>query len=464
MLAVVSTSLFTASYGRLFGREPEPVGLHYQVTVVDPKEQLIEVKLRIEDHSAAAIHLGFSANSVQQNAPVSRFRVRSATDENGDDMSVVRERGIWRFKGSPLIELRYEVHLGRGREEGRYADALLSDCDETGARLLGSDLFLFPLDTDAHTIDVEYVLPDGWDLIHPFQSGPNSASYPELRSLYYSVVAVGDYRELRRIVGDCELILAVRGRFNFGDRDLIDTIARVVEPQIEFFQGGVRPRYVFIVNPHPTIDDPRHLHYFGLHFDASMAILLDQRTDRPRLQSEPAHILAHEFFHNWNGELIRQNDYDMNWFVEGVTTYYSYRSCKDARLLDSGSFAREIRDRYTNYYATNPRRSTMTLAEAGQTVLQDPAITSYLYAGGTLAALSLDDEIKSVSGQRVSLDDLMQELARLALADDNWILTQEELESALNGLTGSDFGPWFARYVYGNSELELPAYVIEDAR
>jgi predicted metalloprotease with PDZ domain len=190
-----------------------------------------------------------------------------------------------------------------------------------------------------------------------------------------------------------------------------------------------------------------------------MAILLDPRTDRLSLQAEPAHIIAHEFFHNWNGELIRQENYEMNWFIEGVTTYYSYKSCQDVRMLDGGGFARELRDRYEKHYVGNPKRLELSLAEAGQTVLQNQDTTQLLYSGGMLAALALDIEIDSRSGHQESLDDIMLDLAARARLDPEWHLTREELVASLAAATGTDFDPWLSDYVYGQQALALPEYV-----
>ena len=64
-------------------------------------------------------------------------------------------------------------------------------------------------------------------------------------------------------------------------------------------------------------------HYFGLRFNASMILLLDPRSARDRLEKEPAALCAHEFFHSWIGELVRQRGYEMNWFVEGVATLWA---------------------------------------------------------------------------------------------------------------------------------------------
>ena len=44
--------------------------------------------------------------------------------------------------------------------------------------------------------------------------------------------------------------------------------------------------------------------YYGIHYGGSMILLLDRRLDRSELMDTPMAIIAHEFFHNWNGEAL----------------------------------------------------------------------------------------------------------------------------------------------------------------
>lgn len=424
--------------------------LTYAVQVVDPVQGHLEVLLQAKDVDTSALYLGFSSNSVAGSAPASRFRVRQAVGENGKSLPIQHERGLWKLKGGGAeVTVRYEVFLRQGPRASSFAEEVLSRCDAGGARLVGSDVFLFPVHAQSSSIEVLYDLPASWELFHPFQIQSAQAVYPDIPSLYYSVVAAGPYRSVKRTVGGCELVLAIQGHFAFGDADLMNMIGRIAELQIEFFQGSVRPRYLFVVNPHPHSDDVDKLRYFGLHFDASMIILLDERTDRRRLQAEPAHICAHEFFHNWNGETIRQLGYDMNWFVEGVTTYYAYAFRVAARMLDSGGFARDLQRRYETEYLSNPLRQRVSPAAAGARVLEDPHTTRLLYVSGLLVASALNHAIDHATLHERSLDDLMRLLVDVAAADPTFVLTRASLEAALYDLTGQDFSPWLDRYVYG---------------
>ena len=440
---------------------PAPVDLRYTVEIADPEDAILRVRLRIEGAAGPRLHLGFSSNAVARNAPAAKFRVRNA-EADGRPAPIEHETGEWIVRGAGRheTEIEYEVHLGAGHEASPYADVALSRLDGDGGRLLGSDVFLFPTSISSESIEVDYRLPPGWQLFHPFAVSATTVRPPSLRALYYSAGAVGRHRTLAREVDGVYVEIAVRGNYAFGDDDLMEMISRVARQQLEFFGQSPRRRYLFVVEPHPQDRDPRLLHYFGLHFDASMIVLLDPRTDRRRLQNEPASLCAHEFFHNWMGEQLATDELSMNWFIEGITTFYADRTRIAVRMLDRGRWAQELQERYRADWVEANVRKAVSVADAGRLVLQDPEITRMLYVGGRFVALALDQEIVRATGARSDLDDLVLGLVDRAVADPRFRLTRSALETAYRSLTGEELGPWLDRYVYGRAELPLPGYVV----
>lgn len=432
--------------------------LHYVVTLRDPASAVLDVRLTLTE-PRGHLHLGFSSNSLAPTAPASKFRVRHMM--TGDtDLPIDRHEHGWSTRTAQRpVDVVYEVHLNGPRPERAFADEGLSAIDDDGARLLGSDVFLFPIDQDVTEITVEYVLPEGWDLHHPFAVDTFTAAPPTLRSLYSSVVGVGPYRHATRTVRGTEIRVALRGNYAFGDDDLVDVIERIVAHQLDFFGTAPYERYLFVIDEHPDQNDPELLHYFGLHFDASMLVLLDPRTDRRRLHGEPASLCAHEFFHNWLGEQLSQSNYAMNWFVEGITTLYAYRTRVATGMLDPGRYATEIAERHRQHWQDEELRHRLTLAEAGKIVLQDPAITRMTYTGGLLVGIALDDALVTRTRGDASLDDVLQNMVDRAALEPTYRLTRATLEAELRAVSGEDFGPWLERYVYGVDEVPLPTFV-----
>lgn len=435
-----------------------PTDLHYVVAVTDPAAGVLEITLEIPAPQTS-LHLGFSRNSLSPTAPASKFRVRSI-EATGGARAIDRSDGDWSAStGGEPTTVRYEVHLNGTHSSNVFAEEGLSAIDPEGARLLGSDVFLFPVDQEIGAITVDYRLPDGWALHHPFATDTFAAALPNLRALYSSVVGIGHFRHAVRDVRGVEIRIVLRGEFAFGDDDLIGVVERIVAHQLDFFGDSPYDHYLFVVDAHPHHDDPQLLHYFGLHFDASMLVLLDPRTDRSRLHGEPASLFAHEFFHNWLGEHVQQKGYAMNWFVEGITTLYAYRTRLATGMLDRGRYAEEISSRHREQWAGESLRGNLSLAEAGEIVLQDPAITRMTYTGGLLVGIALDDAIVRETQGDASLDDVLRGMAERARIEPAYRLTRATLEAELARVSGRDFGPWLERYVYGVEDLPLPTFV-----
>ncbi|HKK70947.1 MAG TPA: M1 family aminopeptidase [Candidatus Krumholzibacteria bacterium] len=446
---------------RAFGGGADPtLGLRYEVAIDDPATGRIAVSLHVTG-SGDRIELGTSDHVLAPADPHVQFRVREARDPEGRPLEIVRHAQGWdvETRGRPA-RIDYEVHLhSPARHRGSFAREALSSIDVDGARLLGSDVFVFPLTAGVDSLEVRYDLPPDWTLHHPFATDATTAAPPSLPALYGSAVAVGRYRHLERQIDAVRVELALRGNYAFGDADLMDVVERVVRHQVELFGHAPSDRYLFVVNEHPAQEDPELLHYFGLHFRASMVLLIDPRTRRRSLQGEPASLCAHEFFHNWLGEELRQQGYEMNWFVEGVTTLYAYRTQLATGMLDHGRFAREVRRRHRDHWVDNPARARMSLSEAGSVVLQDPEVTRLTYTGGLLVGIALDERIAAATAGRTSLDDLLVRMVDRARHEPRHRLTRATLEAELLALTGEDFGPWLDRHVDGIDRLPLPGFV-----
>ena len=94
------------------------------------------------------------------------------------------------------------------------------------------------------------------------------------------------------------------------------------------------------------------------------------------------------------------------------------------------------------------RRSTL----AAQ-IMQDADTVRYAYAGGCLAALSLDRWLAEQTGADHPLDAVLRHLYDTANGEG---LTRQALSDAIAATTGLDCEIWLDRHVYGNEALPLP--------
>ena len=146
--------------------------------------------------------------------------------------------------------------------------------------------------------------------------------------------------------------------------------------------------------------------YYGVHFGGTILLLLDPSIDRSSLYDVPMSIVAHEFFHNWNGEALRPVDDSFMWFTEGATVLVSYQVLLRAGIIDRRQYSlteKAILERLWE----NPLRGDVSLTHAGNGDLTDRDMVDLLYDGGFAASLALDRKIASLTGGRSGIADVI---------------------------------------------------------
>ena len=252
---------------------------------------------------------------------------------------------------------------------------------------------------------------------------------------------------------------------------------RIVASEMAMMPAPDFDHYTFLFHFAPDIaqgDGMEHLN------STEIIIADDLSQDGVREALETA---AHEFFHTWNVKRLRpaalgpfdytREDYTPSlWFAEGVTSYYAY-----VHLLRSGTWSRpdflhhlagEAHD-----LANDPGRALMSAESSSfhawfydrspqmqETNFANTTI-SY-YNKGALIGMLLDLEIRSRTEGRKSLDDVLRWMyekfyqapaASYYLAGHGY--EEKDILEALNAVSGSDFGEFFARYVQGTVELPV---------
>lgn len=263
-----------------------------------------------------------------------------------------------------------------------------------------------------------------------------------------------------------------------GDRLLEDT-RKICETQIRFWHGTASSRsgqnrpphssYVFLLN---ATDDG----YGGLEHRNSTALICNRR-DLPRLNAKPADgyttllgLISHEYFHTWNVKRLRpaefarydygqENYTELLWFFEGFTSYYDDLLLYRSGLIDEVTYLR-ILTKSINQVLQTPGRAVQSLAQSSfdawtkyyRADENTPNLTVSYYSKGALLALCLDLRLRSDSHGRHSLDDVMRLLWQRCAAGP---MSEDNLQQALQELTGRTYARELARWVHGTSDLPL---------
>lgn len=189
-------------------------------------------------------------------------------------------------------------------------------------------------------------------------------------------------------------------------------------------------------------------------------------------------LVSHEYFHLWNVkrmkpaaftpyDLSRETHTELLWVFEGITSYYD-----DLLLLRSGLISQsdylELLGQTITRVIRGPGRRRQSVADSSfdaWTKFYKPdanagnAIVSY-YAKGALIALALDLKLRSETGGRISLDDVMRTCwAKWGETGEG--MPERGLEAVTAEVSGLDLGDFFDATVRGTGELPLEQLLSE---
>lgn len=275
--------------------------------------------------------------------------------------------------------------------------------------------------------------------------------------------------------------IALWGRGNEDERQILADTRTIVETTRTMFGGLPYARYVFIVH---LVDGG----YGGLEHRNSVSNIVDRWGFRPARSYEKFLALtAHEFFHVWNVKRIRpaplgpfdytrENYTRQLWVMEGITSYYDHLILLRAGLISRERYLETIADDI-KLLQSQPGRALQSLEQSSFDAWikfyrpdeNGPNSSVSYYLKGSLVALLLDLEIRRRTGGARSLDDVMRYLyaqyagdrvhdlysggvaKRPGFDDDDGFCRAVE---AVAGEEGGAYRAFLARAVAGTDELE----------
>ncbi|HUV35889.1 MAG TPA: M1 family aminopeptidase [Patescibacteria group bacterium] len=333
----------------------------------------------------------------------------TAVTHEGDTLGVKRGDGRWVVShGGRDFNVNYDLTLTVADRYRPEIDNMLTLLDGDRYRIIGRDVFIIPECTVARGVVIDMELGPPGSQRSAWPSNGGRIVVPAIETVPLTVAVSGDYRFMRTTVGGTEVKFSIAGEWLFSDRELFDLVCRIVSHEISLFGSSPHDSYLFVCDRNP-VKSHDTFGNFGVHFSRNMILLLDPRLDRSDLFDTPVSIIAHEFFHNWNGDAIRPASDELLWFTEGVTVYYSYRILLDLSVIAPVQY--EARRAYiASRYRDNPYRTDVAIASAANSDLTDRDMVNLLYNGGFLAAEALDLHLAGLTGGSVRLIDVLRSL------------------------------------------------------
>jgi len=243
--------------------------------------------------------------------------------------------------------------------------------------------------------------------------------------------------------------VAMIGRFAFSPAALAKLSSRIVRAERDFWHQRDDGAYLVSAVGLPAVTDVTG--FTGIGRRNGFALWIDSRMPLADIRT----LLAHEYFHHWNGRslgsLNEQNQAAEFWFTEGFTDYYARALLVRNGVLSPEEFAEAWNTVFTAYayskakYVGNSRAAP--LFWSNEEFQQLP------YQRGAILAALWNRKLRKASAGKLGIDDVLRSQRRIAKRS---ALTPGALFSEVAKDLGFDPRGDINRYIDSAAPIPLP--------
>ena len=386
------------------------------------------------------------------------LRDLTVTDVNGKSLIVEEiDKTQWAVetRDESPVTLHYKALLNHderewhwGRDEAPYAQ---DDC----VFWPGYALFIVG---EVDDVELHVDVPDNWSVSTPWErieSSEHRFVCKDQNDLMYAYLVLGEHSErLVKTGAETKIVLALGGRFKGAMDEMERTVGAFLRMYSGIFGGTPKGQLLFVANPYGKKE-----YRSGGVSRRSMSILIGETLDEAS-KGFWLPLVARLVCYLWNGSDIdirdgtsaisfKEQEY---WFCAGFTQYYSEIVPVRLGLASETDFLRNLERTWEAYLS---QQGELSIHEAGE---DKSANRELVYDGGSLIAAALDLQIRSLTENRSSLDDVMKQMYReFGLTGVPY--TMNDVIRIVSRMTGEDFKPFFSKYVTGTEQLPLEEYL-----
>jgi len=439
----------------------------YSITLLDADQPRLAIEIDAPAAVGTATELSFGEGWGGVSDAGADFAQCSATDENGGTLACEpADSHAWKVVGGEArrVRARFEIGPTAHRGDPRGSEHYQPIIEPRLVHLLGGNALPWPSHLErktARTVSLAWkgFEEAGWSLACSHGIGPGPFEIEsDADTFRHAVFVAGSFEILEREVFGCPVRVAAWGdAWGSPTSDFADQCARIVELERAFFDDRDRPPYLITLIPIGT-SDGRSAFLGGTGLVNSFALFMQPgaRLDRgPDSGMSVTWLLAHEMFHEWNGNTIRlaQPERRGYWFSEGFTDFYARRLLARNGLLDEEAFVASWNRRLAEF-AAHPERGA-SAARIEEAFWTDRDVQSLPYVRGDVLAAKVDYAIRTASKGQRSLDDLMRALVRRA-REERREFTVEDLVAEIACLSDARTAAEVRAVALDGADLELP--------
>ena len=306
-------------------------------------------------------------------------------------------------------------------------------------------------------------MPEGWRVAVGLDEKNGGWIAPDYDVLADNPVTMGEFLLDTYTVKNVPhyIVLYGAGR-NFVDRPrLLKYCVDITRSQTDFFGDIPYKKYVWHFNVNSGMDGAG-----GLEHLSSTSISLAAGVG-PRAVS----VLSHEFFHLWNVKRIRSKplgpfDYQnlpktgALWWLEGVTDYYASLLLHRYGILPEKYIYEDIVSNFRGYDShsqrnnINPHEASMRVGETNNGRGNSNGYLMSYYTMGWVAGLCLDIELRRLTNNMHTLDDVMLALYQISGLPKPGF-EEGEIRNQFVRLGGAEMGTYFDKIVHQNGGIAV---------
>ncbi|MBN1411558.1 MAG: M61 family metallopeptidase [Spirochaetales bacterium] len=452
--------------------EKPPLALEYFVRILKPNTHYFDVSLKInnitQDYLDFALPSWSPGIYLLYDFAKNLKNMRAYDSVQLTNLPLKRlDKQTFRIKTAniPSVALNYRIYANHISSVHSY---LASD----GAIINGASVFLYPKLHEDKSISLTIVLPPGkkWEIATGLPKNGTSfqfqaADYHQLIDCPIMMGKLSIYRFISYGKPIHIVFYNTQISRSFKNR-LITNCKKTCYEAGKFFNGYPFKEYYFMLSFGNTPG-----HWDALEHANSCMI-----TDPNKLKTywqlgDKSRLLAHEFFHVWNGKSMHPREFDnidftrenytqCLWIVEGMTKYYDNVMRLRSGVYSRGTFRNTFKSFITKY-ELNPGRNIMTLEESSFLTWfrynskfdtdEDNTSINY-YTKGCIIGLLLDMKIRSSTKGKKGLDDVMKTMYKNYLANPKGY-TEEEFYRICSDIAGRPLYDFFEICASGTEPL-----------
>jgi predicted metalloprotease with PDZ domain len=433
----------------------EAISFKYHLKILKNEIRLVDVRASMVVKDS---YLQMGTGGIPRNIKggwASFVEIKSITDKEGNDINYQwdNSKNHWQLnsKKNSEIKLHYQVMLRHDQFDWNTVggvDGRPTVFQNETVLWITKGLFVYPVGETSKKSEVTFDVPENWNISTAWiKTGPRKFMIKNLEALSNNLLMLGKHEERIITYDDMTITIAVTPEFKARAQVLEQTLTKVLPIYKKVFDELPYANYLICASQNFFEDGEAYYNSFHQMF---------VNKDLEHRKIVWANILAHEMFHYWNGtNFIVGSDVSGNsWFSEGFTEYYSNLALIRSRIVSQEEYLDKLAFQFARFYSSQAftRGKQPNLIEAGK---EKSKHWHLIYGGGASIAFMLDVEIRNLTENEKSLDNFMRALY-IKYGKSKKSITLKNQIQELNLLTGTDFGPFFDKYVTGTEFNLIP--------